>query len=400
MKIRMLSICCIASATVITFSLHAMIKFPRRMIVTAPVADIRAEPEADTCAGILPRLKKDNPLQITQVLMGEYLMATKACKNYTTNQGWFYVYALEQRSFAQGKKINYAAGWIQENQIAPVTDFPATNIIAAKQWVSVYERPNTEAKEITSISIGTKLLSKKLDVEWSKVFLPNGSVGAIRTKDIYYNHPEVHEDEASLRKNICATAATFLGNQLSTWGMPPYEPTPYNWGGRSAYDRDNSQQTSVDAPGLINLMYRANGLEIPRDAIGQYVNCNKIKHGKDVKPGDLIFFASQNNPYEINHVTMCTHDQTSGGYLILQTSPADHGNTHQLADIHMFDTPITKLKSGDVDKTNVVYFGSYLNDRGLITILRNQSLCTTFPEPRQFAETVTTTTSTEQLKTA
>lgn len=84
------------------------------------------------------------------------------------------------------------------------------------------------------------------------------------------------------RKRIITDAITYLG-------------VPYLWGGRS--------KKGVDCSGLVNLLYRAQGILIPRDAQDQCLKSARIEH-KDLLPGDLVFFTPQSKPERVTHVAL------------------------------------------------------------------------------------------------
>ena len=83
------------------------------------------------------------------------------------------------------------------------------------------------------------------------------------------------------RKQLIEDALQFLG-------------MPYLWGGRSNHRQ--GPIGSVDCSGLINLVYRAQGILIPRDSGPQ---CRFSKECEKLLPGDLIYLGDP-----ISHVIM------------------------------------------------------------------------------------------------
>ena len=71
---------------------------------------------------------------------------------------------------------------------------------------------------------------------------------------------------------------------------------PYLWGGRSSYFSDPA--ASVDCSGLVNLLYRAQGIAIPRNAHDQFLYGKPITQ---LRPGDPLFLAKEER---VNHVVL------------------------------------------------------------------------------------------------
>lgn len=72
--------------------------------------------------------------------------------------------------------------------------------------------------------------------------------------------------------------------------------TPYLWGGRSFHTQ--SCISGVDCSGLINLLYRAQGITIPRNASDQWLVAHPTFH---LLPGDPLFLAKEKR---VNHVIL------------------------------------------------------------------------------------------------
>ena len=85
-------------------------------------------------------------------------------------------------------------------------------------------------------------------------------------------------------KEVITAARTFTG-------------TPYKWGGTT--------RSGMDCSGLTGNAFQAINLTLPRTADGQAEVGEKIKR-KDVKPGDLVFFATGKRRREITHVGIVT----------------------------------------------------------------------------------------------
>jgi cell wall-associated NlpC family hydrolase len=84
----------------------------------------------------------------------------------------------------------------------------------------------------------------------------------------------------------------------------------YLWGGNSAF--------GTDCSGLTFVLHRLSGYPIPRDAALQFPAGQPVD--APYKPGDLLFFRSDNNPDRIGHVGIST-----GGWNIIHSSRSRNG---------------------------------------------------------------------------
>lgn len=69
--------------------------------------------------------------------------------------------------------------------------------------------------------------------------------------------------------------------------------TPYVWGGLSGY--------GIDCSGLVHLLWRREGVTLPRDAHEQATATRPVPLGEE-RPGDLYFFARPGHP--VHHVAL------------------------------------------------------------------------------------------------
>ncbi|WP_051617269.1 C40 family peptidase [Desulfonatronovibrio hydrogenovorans] len=83
-----------------------------------------------------------------------------------------------------------------------------------------------------------------------------------------------------LRREIVRTAHGFIG-------------VPYRWGG-------TSEQSGFDCSGLTMVVYRQNGLNLPRVSRNQFNSGRKIPL-QSIGYGDLVFFATA-RPNQVSHV--------------------------------------------------------------------------------------------------
>ncbi len=122
------------------------------------------------------------------------------------------------------------------------------------------------------------------------------------------NPPALHTDFSHLdkkRKKIVDESMTWLG-------------TPYKYAGQE-------RGKGADCSGMVMSVYLdATGIKLPRNSAKQAEFCKRIKE-KEVKPGDLVFFATGKDPDRISHVGIMLddvnfiHSSTSKGVVISRT---------------------------------------------------------------------------------
>ena len=246
----------------------------KRLIVVAPVADLRAGP-FDGLAGYG---RDDN--RLSQVLYNETLIL---CDDV---EGWFQVEAEEQlRSNGPGAWHGYR-GWVRKDVVEHVSQRPAFNAVVCSKSAIVRSGPSGEAPPIFTLLLGTKLVVVGEEAGYGCVDFVDGGTGWVRLGEIA--RTGLRRSEKDLRERVLDTARLFLGS-------------PYLWGGRSVYEPDFSIPTGVDCSGLTNLAYRVAGIDIPRDARDQRPAAAEIGHD-ELKPADLVFISAKGEHENIIHV--------------------------------------------------------------------------------------------------
>jgi gamma-D-glutamyl-L-lysine dipeptidyl-peptidase len=141
---------------------------------------------------------------------------------------------------------------------------------------------------------------------WIQIRLPDLKTAWIQQGDVI-SDPKPRTIDESI-----ALAKRFLG-------------LPYLWGGRSSF--------GFDCSGFTQMLVRARGINMPRDADQQAAWKGMIAvDRKDLEPGDLLFFGSSKN---ITHTAMFIGD----GQFIQATT-----NTHPVVQIsRLDDQPWTRL---------------------------------------------------------
>lgn len=83
---------------------------------------------------------------------------------------------------------------------------------------------------------------------------------------------------------------------------------PYLWGGRTVHSElIKNNNCGVDCSGFINLLFRAQGILIPRDSSQQFKTCLPYKNFESLPSGGLIFLTNQDK--KINHVMLKINDE-------------------------------------------------------------------------------------------
>lgn len=317
----------------------------QKMVVCVPVADVRHEKEALPFGVRGPALCKDMKGQLSQVLLGERIMAE------AVSPGWLRVELLDQKNLHKDKLSNIV-GYVQDHQAVPVQSFPICTAVVHSLWAPVFY----QHKKILSISSGTKLQAKRLNDEWCKVLLPAGKIGLVRSTDISFVQPPYDFSSEQLGTIVCQLARQFVGS-------------PYVWGGRSAHAlATNNQITSLDCSSLVNLVYQIIGLQVPRNSRSQFGVSKVIADGNNLQPGDLIFFGLSQDPvFSVSHVGIYVGDDT-----FIEASGRDKSLSTRISTVKdIAGDELTNLKHGQqcvggLRSNEYIFFGSLLADRALI----------------------------------
>lgn len=129
-----------------------------------------------------------------------------------------------------------------------------------------------------------------------------------------------------LRLQFCGETYTFSGQAVMPSHIKPdaafllkvarrYLNAPYLWGGRSPM--------GIDAPGLVQVVFKMAGFRLPREAEEQVFMGEQIDFVEQALPGDLAFF--ENQAGRISHVGIVLPDrQVIHAYGQVRIDKLDH----------------------------------------------------------------------------
>jgi gamma-D-glutamyl-L-lysine dipeptidyl-peptidase len=160
-------------------------------------------------------------------------------------------------------------GWIDSKQY---------QLLQSAEFESLQQLPQFVSLELLYQSSGSD--NESLFVPFGST-LPgfNGNTFAIGIKAYPFRGKTKLVSTSSNSSKIIETALLFLNST-------------YLWGGRTPM--------GIDCSGLVQLVYKVNGINLPRDASQQFVLGETIDFVNEAQPGDLAFF--DNNEGTIIHV--------------------------------------------------------------------------------------------------
>lgn len=211
--------------------------------VSKAVIDLRREPID------LDQTFQHNPLRETQLLYAEPIEVLQ-------EGTWCYIHA----------KLQNYKGWVKKEELSysPITYLPNCVINSSHAKLQYTDM---------TLSYGTCLVQ---DTEgW--IHLPN------QTKD-------------RLVKGSCRPIKPSIKHLVDEAKL--FLDTPYLWGGCSGPLAGQCQ--SVDCSGLVHLLYRAQGLILPRDAKDQVAVGDQVS---SIQPGDAVYLYHENK--KAHHVILC-----------------------------------------------------------------------------------------------
>jgi cell wall-associated NlpC family hydrolase len=250
--------------------------------VSIPVADLRREPaDAPGTDG------RDDGRQ-SQLLYNEVLRVME-------EQGdWLRVEAIEQQKFLGPVGWGGYPGWVRKGAVAKVEKPPGHNASIKNARAAVADGPSPKAALLFYLSLGTRLATRGETEGFLEIPLPDGKAGWVSKKDVAITAPMSLAGQC-IGPELIRLARLFLG-------------VPYLWGGRSMPLPTSPTDTGVDCSGLVNLVFRALGKDVPRDALDLWLA--SVRLGADeLQAGDLVFLSREGEPESIDHVLLSLGDE-------------------------------------------------------------------------------------------
>lgn len=200
--------------------------------------------------------KSDRSEMISQILFGEMYQILEI------DEKWVYI-----RLIHDGLE-----GWIDRKMYVPVSDEYVVNYRSESQVLTT---------EVFNIVMKEGDYGNKLIV--------SGSV--LPFFDVVTKKMLIGGDSYTLVSKIKDVSIDSLRDLIIGYALMYYN-TPYLWGGRSPY--------GIDCSGLIQIVYRMAGIDLPRDIAGQVNGGQDFSFVEEALPGDLAFFGEDTGT--ITHV--------------------------------------------------------------------------------------------------
>lgn len=254
-------------------------------------------------------------------LIESQLLANERVELLDVSGDWARARALEQTNLANDRKtLAHYEGWLPLDALAFSLPAAPTAVVRVK----------TADTGDDALSLGVKLTVIADGKSGARVILGDGRSELVPEKAL--NPLPQKAKGGELRARILDTARFFLGDK-------------YYWGGRSAW--------GIDCSGLVNLAYRAWGLDLPRNADAQYAASKRVSR-ENLKPADLIFSADAARPAAINHVML----YAGGGRLIEATG--DSNSVREVTFREKFGADLSRIKAGALVNGKKIFFGRIL----------------------------------------
>jgi cell wall-associated NlpC family hydrolase len=199
----------------------------------------------------------------------------------------------EHETWAFTQQKDGYLGWVFKGHLKVDSPPQATHLILAP-CCEVRAEPGSDSKLITRLVSGTRVKVEEVRAEWARVeanktgWIPASLLRAL---------DQVPRSQGERRKTLIEDSARMIG-------------VPYVWGGTSG--------NGIDCSGLVRLLHKWIGIELPRDADMQYEAARPIE--LPFEAGDLLFFHEPGKKRKVTHVGM-----SLGGWRMIHSSQANNG---------------------------------------------------------------------------
>ena len=261
-------------------------------VVQVPVADVWSRPPA---AGETPK----DELRETQVLFGERVIVQES------TGPWARIEVVDQPTFRQYNRLEGYPGWILKSARRGHQGNTGVALANGRTGMTSFEGTLNDPHPLERI-------------EW---------------------YP------GEFRQRFIRLAKLLIGD-------------PYLWGGLTpnmdpGLRPAGMTSLGVDCSGLVHLVYRINGMTIPRDAHEQWMKATPIKR-TDLKPADLIFSAKIDHPKIISHVALYAGE----GQII--EAPQTGMVVRKISFKEKYGAELSQVESGQTVGERVIYFGRFI----------------------------------------
>ena len=221
--------------------------WPAVAIVRRDLADVRAAPSADA------ELVDQSHYGENVAVLGE-------------RGDWRYVQGPDQYF-----------GWLHLDDLATLTGY-AERFVVAVLLADVRDAARADAEVIARLPAGTSVPATVASPDsWRELHLgPGWRTGYVAMSELADVRALPHRYPTA--DDYLKTAETFIG-------------VPYLWGGTTAL--------GLDCSGLVQQVYRLNGVALPRDADQQAMLGRRVE---EARAGDLMFFGAKS----VTHVALAT----------------------------------------------------------------------------------------------